>query len=65
MEWPQDAVRALPYLLIVALTFIPTWTLMNRVGLSRWWTALSIVPFGVLVVLWILAYRRWPAIADG
>jgi hypothetical protein len=32
----------------------------RRIGLSPWWSLFSIVPLGTIVMLWIIAYRRWP-----
>jgi hypothetical protein len=42
-------------------TFIPSWRVLVRVGLSRWWAFISFIPFlGTLVILWIIAFRAWP-----
>ena len=42
-------------------TFIPSWRILARVGLSRWWSFISFVPFlGTLIILWIIGYRTWP-----
>jgi len=48
-----------PYLLLIVLTAIPAWRLFGRVGMSRWWTLMSLVPLGMIVILWIVAYARW------
>jgi hypothetical protein len=50
----------LPYAIVVVLTAIPAWAVLKRVGLSRWWTLLSVAPLGMIVVLWLIAFRRWP-----
>jgi len=50
----------LPSLLLAIVTGIPLWILLGRVGLSRWWTLLAILPLGFLILLWMLALRRWP-----
>jgi hypothetical protein len=55
-----EAVQFLPYLLLVILTAIPAWVLFRRIGMSPAWTLLSLVPLGMIVILWIVAYRRWP-----
>ena len=55
-----DAVAFIPYLLLVVLTAIPAFVLFKRIGFSPAWTLLSIVPLGMLIILWIVAYRRWP-----
>jgi hypothetical protein len=56
----QDAVPFIPYLILVVLTAIPGYVLFKRIGFSPAWTLLSIVPLGMLIILWIVAYRRWP-----
>jgi hypothetical protein len=57
---PEWAIQLLPYLLLVVLTAIPAWALFRRVGMSPAWTLLSLVPLGMIVILWVVAYRRWP-----
>jgi len=49
----------IPYLLLVVLTAIPAWRLFERAGMSRWWTLMSVVPLGMIIILWIVAYARW------
>jgi len=43
---------------------IPFVRILRRVGLSRWWSVLTITPMVNLIGLWTLAYMRWPAIDD-
>jgi hypothetical protein len=47
----------MPVPALVILTAIPAWTLFARLGMSRWWTLLSLVLSGV-PVLWVAAYWR-------
>ena len=54
------AVSSIPFLLAYVLVAIPLFTLFGRVGLSRVWTLLLLVPFGIFVLLWMLAYRKRP-----
>ena len=50
-----------PYGVFVVLTIIPSWQLLRRVGLSPWWALLSFAHLlGVLIILWMIAYRKWP-----
>ena len=43
---------------------IPLWRILGRIGLPRWMALLAMVPvFGLLIVLvlqWVVAFRRWP-----
>jgi uncharacterized membrane protein YhaH (DUF805 family) len=42
-------------------TFIPTWRIIVRVGLPRWWSFVALVPFvGALVILWMICNQPWP-----
>lgn len=56
----DGAVSILPYILIVALTAIPSWKLLGRVGLAPAWTLLCLLPLGFIIVMWMVAYRKWP-----
>jgi uncharacterized membrane protein YhaH (DUF805 family) len=50
------------FLIFAALTLIPSVRLLRGMGKSRWWALLGLVPiFSILVLVWILAYSRWPA----
>ena len=44
------------------VTGIPTARILRRTGYSRWWTLLYFIPLVNIVALWVLAYRRWPAV---
>lgn len=43
-------------------TVIPAAKALSRVGLSRWWAILSIVPIVGWFGLWAFAYARWPRV---
>ena len=43
------------------LLVIPTWRILERVGRPGWIGVLAVVPIANLVLLWWLAYSRWPA----
>ncbi len=44
------------------LLIIPFWKLFSRVGYSRWWSLLMVVPFVHLIALYVLAFSDWPAL---
>lgn len=51
----------LPFAFWVVLTVIPAVRLFGRLGKSRWFAALAILPLlGVVILLWIAAYSDWP-----
>jgi hypothetical protein len=43
--------------------FYPMVRILHRMGYSGWWIALySLIPFGLIIGLWILAFKKWPGI---
>ena len=66
-EW-MEFVSLLHWLAVVGLFYvifgIPFARIVRRVGLSRWWSVLTIIPMINLIGLWTLAYMRWPTIDD-
>jgi hypothetical protein len=43
-------------------TVIPAAKALSRVGLSPWWSILSIIPIVGWFALWAFAYARWPKV---
>ncbi|MFO1106826.1 MAG: hypothetical protein U1E34_12050 [Amaricoccus sp.] len=39
------------------LIVIPMWKITERAGLSPYWAIACIVPLGLIVLLWVIAYR--------
>ena len=50
-------------ILIVFLVFaiLPFWRLWKRAGHSPLWSLFAVVPIANVVMLWVLALKRWPA----
>ena len=41
---------------------IPTFFILRKAGKSLWWGVLVAIPMlGFVILLWILAFSRWPA----
>lgn len=58
----QEFVQS-PYFGLVLFNVAIVWPLgriLRRAGFSPWWAALALVPFGYVVVIGLLAHRRWP-----
>jgi hypothetical protein len=53
-----------PILIILALVVIPYWKLWQRTGHAGAWGLLMLLPIVNIVSLWVLAFKRWPAL-DG
>ena len=41
-----------------ALTVVPMWKLAERAGINPMWSLVSVTGVGLIVLLWILAFRR-------
>ena len=59
METPE-VIGILIYIFGALLFVIPLWRILPRAGLPQQAALAAFIPFGVLVVLWVLAFRRWP-----
>ena len=50
-------------LLVAAIVIvIPTWFICKKAGFSPWLSLLMIVPFGGLVLLYVLAFAEWKVV---
>ena len=45
------------FLLVAVLTVIPLFKLLPSYGINALWSLAAILPFGVIVLLWIMAAR--------
>jgi hypothetical protein len=50
----------LAWLLVTILQVIPLWRILPRAGIASPWALAAALPLGALVLLWVLAFRRWP-----
>ena len=47
--------------LIGALLFVvPLWFLLPRAGIPAAISLAAFIPLGAIILLWILAFKRWP-----
>jgi hypothetical protein len=44
---------------------VPLWHLLPRAGMNRTWALAGVVPLAGMVLLWIVALKRWPGEAAG
>lgn len=61
-ELLQEFVRS-PYFGLALFNVAIVWPIgriLRRAGLSPWWAALALIPFGYIVTIGLLAHRRWP-----
>ncbi|MBN9361636.1 MULTISPECIES: hypothetical protein [unclassified Devosia] len=43
-----------------AVLVVPFWKIFPRAGWSKWASLLMLVPLLNIVLLWTLAFKRWP-----
>ena len=60
-DW-MGGVGIIPILIILALAVIPYWKIWSRTGHSGAWSLLMLVPLANLISLWVLAFKKWPAV---
>ena len=48
-------------LLWVAVIILPFWKIFSKAGFSGWLSLLLLVPVVNLIVLYVIAFARWPA----
>jgi intracellular septation protein A len=46
-------------LIAVIVVIIPTWFICKKAGFSPWLSLLIVVPFGALVLLYVVAFSEW------
>ena len=56
--------QLLPTLVLGAIILFPFIRILRRIGRSGWWAALLFVPFGILMLPWIVAFMRWDVEQD-
>ena len=55
------------WIIVLVIVGVPLWIFSRavaRAGFSAWWTVLGIVPVIGLIMLWVFAYAKWPALPE-
>lgn len=61
MEAITMVIVALLVVVWLALFIAPFSIIHRRLGLSGWWSLMVFIPYlGGLILLWVVALRRWP-----
>jgi hypothetical protein len=50
------------FVILEAVIIIPFWFILKKAGFSPWLSLINIVPFGTLILLYILAFGEWKVI---
>ena len=45
---------------MLALVIIPFWKILPRAGIPAPVALIAVVPLAALVLLWVLAFKKWP-----
>lgn len=53
---------AIFFLVILAAILIPSWFICKKAGFSPWLSFVIIIPFGGLVLLYVLAFAEWKVV---
>lgn len=56
------AIYFVVFLVFMVAIIIPTWFVCKKAGFSPWLSFIVIVPFGGLVLLYVLAFAEWKVI---
>lgn len=55
----------IPWLVAATIFFvIPFWRIFDRVGFKPSFAFVALVPGGVLILLWVVAFAKWPVLTD-
>jgi hypothetical protein len=51
-------------LIVVIMTaiIVPFWFILKKAGFSSWLALINLVPFGTLILLYVLAFAEWKVI---
>ena len=54
----------LPFILLIALAIaiLPLWFICKKAGFSPWLSFLTVIPFGGLVLMYVLAFGEWKVV---
>jgi hypothetical protein len=55
----------IPWVISFAIFFVvPFWKLFKRTGFKPVFSIIALIPGGVLLLLWVVAFAKWPAFAE-
>ncbi len=57
--------KIISWVIAFAIFFvIPFWKLLKRMGFKPIFALVVLVPGGILVLIWVIAFAKWPELAD-
>ena len=55
--WPMST---LTMLLFAAVVIVPFWFIFSKAGFSKWLSLLMVIPIVNVILLYFLAFAKWP-----
>lgn len=52
-------------IMVALVGVLPFWFICKKAGLSPWLSLIMIIPFGALVLPFVLAFIEWPSLRSG
>ncbi len=56
--WPTGP---LMMLVMAAVIIVPFWFIFSKAGYSKWLSLLMVVPFVNVILLYFIAFSKWPS----
>jgi predicted ABC-type exoprotein transport system permease subunit len=53
-------IQLLPLTIVMLILVVPTAKILRRIGYSRAWALLWLIPIVNIIALWVLASAKWP-----
>jgi hypothetical protein len=50
------------FVLFLAIVIVPFWFILKKAGFSPWLSLINVVPFGTLILLYVVAFAEWKVI---
>ena len=61
----MEGSEIIPWVISFAVFFVvPFWKLLNRTGFKPVFSIIALIPGGVVLLLWVVAFAKWPAFAE-
>ena len=61
----MDEFEILPWLIGVAIfVVVPFWKIFARAGFKPVFSLFALIPGGILILLWVVAFAKWPAFTE-
>jgi hypothetical protein len=50
------------FAIFMVVIIIPFWAILKKAGFSPWLSLINLVPFGTLVLLYVIAFAQWKVV---